>query len=429
MIPRYELKEISSVWSQESKFSYYLKVELALIKALETSGIAKAGTANIIESKVKIDLERLLEIEKEVKHDVIAFCSMITEQLTSDEARFFHYGVTSSDIIDTALSLQIKDSLEIIFKYYDNYLASLESLINRSDDILGIGRSHGIFAEPLIFGQKFLGIYAEAKRNLNHLKFFADSQLRSQFSGAVGNYTVLTHGIEDEASKILGLKKEELSTQVIPRDRIAQIVSSIAITACSLDRLATELRHLQHSDVNEVYEGFSSSQKGSSTMPHKKNPISSENTSGIARILRSHVQVALENIVLWHERDITHSSAERIYLPDTFGLFAYSLKRMTNVLENLVFNKENIESKVKHNTTSLSSFYLHELLSKTSEKREDIYKVLQGISFDCMGSKDLDFFEELEKKYPGVNLTVMNFESLKAHYKNNFKKSKERIFS
>ncbi len=427
MIPRYDRSEISSIWSEAQKFQFYLDVELALISALESKSIAPRGSAEVIRGSVEIRPERVREIEAVVHHDIIAFCTMITEQLGPEHARFFHYGVTSSDIIDTAITLQVRESLKLIIDQFDGFLSSIKSVIGRTSDILAMGRSHGIFAEPLIFGSKFLSFYTESLRNFETLKNLYENELTAQFSGAVGSYTILDQEIEKLAAKSLNLKVEDISTQIIPRDRIARIVNCISISATSMERMAIEIRHLQHSDVGEVFEGFSKGQKGSSTMPHKKNPISSENLTGMARMLRSYSQVAMENILLWHERDISHSSTERLYLPDCFGLFYYSLKRMSGVLENLVVKTETIENKVKKNSMYLSSFYLHVLLVNTDQRREDLYKAVQEASFEVMENGG-DLYEILNNKFPEALLPKMDFEKLKDHYKQRFKDTLGRVF-
>ena len=320
-------------------------------------------------------------MEQTTKHDVIAFCSSITEQLPNDIGKYFHFGVTSSDIIDTALSLQIKQSLDLILPELKNLMTSIKKIADQTKDIITIGRSHGMFAEPMSFGQKFLSYYCEFQRRLADLEDFYQNQLTGQFSGAVGNYTILNTSIEKEALNSLELKVEPISTQVIPRDRIAKLIGIHSLIGCSIERLAVEIRHLHRSDVNEIQEGFSKDQKGSSTMPHKKNPISCENLTGIARVLRSHQSIAHDNIILWHERDISHSSSERMYLPDNFGLIYYALRRMNSTIKNLVINKENIEQKVFQNFSYLSSYYLHLLIENTSLSRDELYPIIQKVFF------------------------------------------------
>jgi adenylosuccinate lyase len=336
MIERYDSPEVSEIWKDQNKFKSYLRVELALMKALEGEFIPE-GTTSIIEEKAVINPERIKEIEAVTKHDVIAFCTSITENVPEEVGKYFHFGCTSSDIIDTATNLQIKESTELILNKLVKLKEALLSKAKEHQNTLCMGRSHGMNAEPMSFGQKFLSYYAEISRRLDELQDFYDNNITGQISGAVGNYTILNTEIEKKAIESLGLKVEPISSQVIPRDHIAKLVSINALIASALERIAVEIRHLHHSDLGEVHEGFSKGQKGSSIMPHKKNPISGENITGIARVIRSHLTIAHENIPLWHERDISHSSAERLMLPDNFGLLYYAIKRMTDTIENLWF--------------------------------------------------------------------------------------------
>ncbi|RZF22243.1 adenylosuccinate lyase [Halobacteriovorax vibrionivorans] len=394
MIERYNKAEISEIWTDQFKFEKFLEVEKALVVALEEAGLIENKFSNKLNT-VSVSPERIKEIEKETRHDVIAFCTSITEQLETNEGKFFHYGVTSSDVIDTALTLQIKETLERTFPIFEKLLKSLEDKSLEYQDTICIGRSHGIFAEPMSFGQKLRGHYCEFKRRFNDLKDFYNNELTGQISGAVGNYTIITPEIEKRVLSQLDLQVESVSTQVIPRDRHAKLTSIISLFGCALERLCIEIRHLQHSDVAEVFEGFKKGQKGSSTMPHKKNPISSENLTGMARMLRSYQQIAMDNTLLWHERDISHSSSERFYLPDMFGILFYSIERMTSTIEDLVVDKEAMLSKVTANFKHLSSFVLHKLIEVSNNTREDLYRVVQSASFE---SKDRNgFFEYLEK--------------------------------
>lgn len=381
MISRYEVKEISKIWNDQHKFETYLKYELALMQALENNGIGKKGIFEDISNKVTINPQRIYEIEKEVKHDVIAFCSSVTEQISEEQARLFHYGVTSSDVIDTSINMMIRDSLKIIDKDFKELLNALFKFSTKNKMVPCMGRSHGINAEPLSLGVKFLGHYCEFSRRYLDLHNFIKDEITLQCSGAVGNYTILDTEIEKEMGRILNLKVEEVSTQVIPRDRINKLMGIISAIGAGIDRICIELRHLQHSNISEVSEGFSTKQKGSSTMPHKKNPISAENLSGISRILKSYYQVSLENNNLWHERDISHSSAERFILPDSLGLTSYALRRLKTTIEGLVVHTDNINSNIPKNLVFLSSFALHELLKNTDLRREDLYKIVQKASF------------------------------------------------
>ena len=420
MIPRYEIKDISSLWSDERRFEKFLEVEIALLKALEKKNIIPYGTANAFKN-VKINPARILEIEEITRHDVIAFCSSITEQVDPSIARYFHFGVTSSDILDTALSLQIRESLTVIIKDTRSLISALFEQVEKSKDLLCMGRSHGMYAEPMIFGQKFLSFHQEISRRLSDYEQIIQNEISGQFSGAVGNYTIIDCDVETLALNELGLKTEPVSTQVIPRDHLAKIISNGALLASALERMAVEFRLLHHSDVAEIHEGFKKGQKGSSTMPHKKNPISSENISGLSRLIRSHVEVALQNNVLWHERDISHSSTERLYLPDHFGLVAYALRRMTSTVRDLELHRESIEAKAYENFTALSSYLLHEMILLNPTAREELYAFLQEASFSAKNADD--FFSGIEKngKAKGYKLPVLlKQDELKKHYMNRF---------
>lgn len=424
MIGRYEVKDISSLWTDVEKFKYYLQVELAHLETLEEDGIVARGTAQKL-SKAKINPERILEIEKVTNHDVIAFCTSITEQFAPEDGRFFHFGITSSDVIDTAHSLLIRDNMNVVLKDLEALKMALRQKALETSDLLCIGRSHGISAEAMIFGQKFLSFEAELCRRIRDWNHCKDS-LTGELSGAVGNYTVVTPEQEARTLAKLNLKVEKVSTQVLPRDHYALLVSVGALIGALLERMAIEFRLLQHSDIDEVREGFSKGQKGSSTMPHKKNPISSENITGMARLLRSHVIPAMENCGLWHERDISHSSVERMVLPDHFGILAYSVRRMKNVVENLVIDREKIEKKVFNNEKIYSSYVLHKLISDNSSvKREEIYEVVQNVFFQSKDKEELkkNLVRELDhKKFTHSALEWVNFDNLREHYQTQFKK-------
>ncbi|MBL6989138.1 MAG: adenylosuccinate lyase [Bacteriovoracaceae bacterium] len=416
MVPRYEQSEISHIWSDQHKFETYLKVELAILKALEGTILPK-GLSQTIKNSAVINPGRIEEIENKVKHDVIAFCTSITENLEPEISKYFHFGVTSSDIIDSSLTISIQESLSLIIPAFKQLLTAIKTKAEETKELICIGRSHGMCAEPMSFGTKWLSFYAELSRRFNDLKQFFKEELTVQFSGAVGNYTILSPEAESKAALELGLKVEPLSTQVIPRDRIAKLISINALIAAALERMAVEIRHLHHSDVSELHEGFKKGQKGSSTMPHKKNPISSENLTGIARVLKSHVQIALDNIVLWHERDISHSSAERLYLPDNLGLLLYAIKRMASTVENLQFHREHIEQKVKDEFSYLSSYYLHQLVLHTDFTREESYELIQKAAFEGKSANSAEVFYEaltaaLKEKDVTLALNAPSFEEV-----------------
>lgn len=427
MISRYDSPEIAEIWKDSNKFRQYLEVEIALLKALEGKKIPE-GIAAIVTEKAVINPDRISEIELSTRHDVIAFCTSITENLPKDIGKYFHFGCTSSDIIDTATTLQIRQSLSLCLKQIKKLKESLLNKAQETKHIICMGRSHGMSAEPMSFGQKFLSFYAEISRRYNDLEDFFQNELTGKLSGAVGNYTILTPEIEKQALQILGLSVEPVGSQVIPRDRIAKLISLNALLASAIERIAIEIRLLHHSDVNEVYEGFSSGQKGSSTMPHKKNPISGENLTGIARVIRSHVSIAHENISLWHERDISHSSAERMMLPDNFGLIFYATKRLTKTIDNLVINRSLIEDKVKNNFTYLSSYVLHKIIETQNTSREDAYSVVQKATFE---SHNIDeFTATIKSAYPKIELndiSALNLDGIKKTFMGHIDELFERV--
>jgi adenylosuccinate lyase len=426
VIPRYEVKEVSQIWSEENRFQQMLKVELALLKALETQKKIPIGTAEGFQH-VQIRPLRIQEIEETTRHDVIAFCSSITEQVPPETARFFHFGVTSSDVLDTALALQMKDSTTLLIKEITSLLNALKIQIEATKDLLCIGRSHGMFAEPMVFAQKFLSFYVEIERRLRDYQHVLSSEITGQISGAVGNYTILDQETEALTLKALGLPVESVSTQVIPRDHIGLIVSIGGLLASALERMAVEFRLLHHSDINELHEGFKKGQKGSSTMPHKKNPISSENITGLSRVIRSHIDIALENCVLWHERDISHSSTERLYLPDHFGLLTYAVKRMTSTVAGLELHRQEIESKALKNFTSLSSYILHEMILMNSQTREDLYAFVQEASFTAKNASEFSDWIKAEGQKRGYKLpSLLTTDQLKQHYIQRFEEVLKR---
>jgi adenylosuccinate lyase len=421
MIPRYSVSEIANLWNEETRFKKMLSVELALLQTLEEKGIVATGTSAAFKD-VKINPARIQEIEELTRHDVIAFCSSITEQVKPELARYFHFGVTSSDILDTALSLQLKESVQLIIQDLKLLMSALDSQIEKTKNLLCLGRSHGMAAEPMVFAQKFLSFKVELNRRLRDYEHILNHELTGQISGAVGNYSVLTPEIEALTLKKLGLPVESVSTQVIPRDHLGLIISIGALTASAMERIAVELRLLHHSDISEIHEGFKVGQKGSSTMPHKKNPISGENITGLARVIRSHLDIALENIVLWHERDISHSSTERLYLPDHFGLLSYSLKRLTRTIHDLAIHREHIEAKVKEKFTTLSSLILHELITQNSTTREVLYAIVQEASFQAKTYEELISIlkSKLQEKGLKSDFSRLSWDAIRENYFKSF---------
>ncbi|PIP91509.1 MAG: adenylosuccinate lyase [Bdellovibrionales bacterium CG12_big_fil_rev_8_21_14_0_65_38_15] len=402
MISRYDIKEVSDLWSEHARYESFLEVELALLQAWEEQAdFVPKGTAAKIKEIAKVNTERVDEIEKITRHDVIAFCTMISEQVPVELGRWFHYGVTSSDIIDTAMNLQIKRSLKLVEKELKQVQLELASRAKELKNLTTLGRSHGMMAEPMSFGQKLLGHYCEFARRAQDLKRYIENELTAQTSGAVGNYAILNPKIETRVAELLDLKVEPVSTQIIPRDRVANLIHLGAQIGNAIERLSIEIRHLHRSEVGEVHEGFSKGQKGSSTMPHKKNPVSAENLSGMARYLRSHVTLADENTLLWHERDISHSSAERMMLPDHLGILVYSLRRLSTTVRDLVVHEDVVTDRVKMVDGYLSSFYLHHLLSHSDETREDIYAKVQAAAFEA---KEVGQFKAILQEKVSIKL-------------------------
>ena len=376
MIERYSRKELTDIWSEENKYSIWLDIELAAAEAMEKYKIIPKGVAKKVRSKAKINVKRILEIEKNVKHDVIAFLTSITEK-AGKEARYLHKGMTSSDVLDTCFNLQLKQSGEILLKDLNLLLSSLKKQAIKHKMTLCIGRSHGIHAEPITFGLKILTFYQEFLRNKKRLEASIKEISTCAISGAVGTFANIDPRVELYVSKKLNLSVEPISTQIIPRDRHAQYFSTLGIIASSVERLATEIRHLQRTEVLEVEEFFGKKQKGSSAMPHKKNPILSENLTGLARLIRSAVIPALENIALWHERDISHSAVERNIGPDTTIALDFALIRLNGVIKNLNIYPKNMSKNL--NLTNGLFFSQRVLLELTTIgfTREEAYSLVQ----------------------------------------------------
>ena len=420
MIPRYSRKEISEIWEPKNKFKIWLKIEILICEALNKLGKVPTKSLKVIKEKAKFDEKRIDEIEKDVKHDVIAFLTNLAENI-GEESRFIHQGVTSSDILDTTLSIQLKESCLIIKKELKKLLEVLKEKAVSYKKTPCIGRSHGIFAEPTTFGLKMLGKYFEFKRSYERFLEAEKNISVCAISGAVGTFANIDPYAQDYVAKKLKIRSEEVSTQVIPRDRYAYLFSVIAIIASSLENLAIEIRHLQRSELGEVEEFFSEKQKGSSAMPHKRNPVLSENITGIARIIRANILPILENISLWHERDISHSSVERVIFPDTLILLDFSLSRMSDVIKNLIINEE----KMLANLNSSKGLYNSQrVLLKLIDKgltREDAYRKVQKIAMDSWNqNKD---FKDLLKKNKSIKSFLSHKEidkifELEYHFKN-----------
>tara|TARA_B100000941_G_scaffold280736_1_gene247445 strand:- start:382 stop:1677 length:1296 start_codon:yes stop_codon:yes gene_type:complete len=376
MIERYTRKEIKSIWEDFNRYSIWLDIELAAAEAMEKLKIIPKGVVRKVKSKAKINPKRILQIENKVKHDIIAFLTSITEK-AGKEARYLHKGMTSSDVLDTCFNLQLKQSGNILLKDIDELLKSIKKQALKHKFTLCIGRSHGIHAEPITFGLKILTFYQEFLRNKKRLETSIDEISTCAISGAVGTFANVDQRVENYVAKKLKLKVEPISTQIIPRDRHAQFFSTLGIIASSIERFATEIRHLQRTEVLEVEEFFGKKQKGSSAMPHKKNPILSENLTGLARLIRSYVIPSLENVALWHERDISHSAVERNIGPDATIALDFALHRLSNVIKNLnIYPK-----KMKKNLDITNGIFFSQRvlleLTNVGFTREQSYKIVQ----------------------------------------------------
>ena len=376
MIERYSRTEIKSIWEDYNRYSIWLEIELAAAEAMEKLKIIPKGVVKKVRTKAKINPKRILQIEGMVKHDIIAFLTSITEKVCK-EAKYLHKGMTSSDVLDTCFNLQLKQSGEILLKNIEQLLLSIKKQALKHKFTLCIGRSHGIHAEPITFGLKMLTFYQEFLRNKKRLVSSIKEISTCAISGAVGTFANIDPKVESYVAKKLKLSVEPISTQIIPRDRHAQFFSTLGIIASSIERFAVEIRHLQRTEVLEVEEFFGKKQKGSSAMPHKKNPILSENLTGLARLIRSSVVPALENVALWHERDISHSAVERNIGPDATIALDFALNRLSNVVKNLNVYPKNMKKNL--DITNGIFFSQRVLLELTTAgfTREESYKIVQ----------------------------------------------------
>jgi len=420
MISRYSRKELTDIWSEENKYKIWLKVEIAAAQAMEKLGHIPKGGATTVKKKGRIDVKRIHSIESKVKHDVIAFLTSITEK-TGIKSRYLHQGMTSSDVLDTSFNIQLVQSGKILLKDINQILNVLRKKAKKYKLTPCIGRSHGIHAEPLTFGLKLASFYEEFKRNKKRLEIAIDEVSTCAISGAVGTFANINPNVEKYVAKKLGLKIEPISTQVIPRDRHAFYFSVLGIIAGSVERVATEIRHLQRTEVYELQEYFSKKQKGSSAMPHKKNPILSENLTGLSRMVRSYVVPALENIALWHERDISHSSVERNIGPDANITLDFALIRLANILENMIIYPKKMTANINITKGIIFSQELMLELTKSGISREKAYKIVQTHAKKCL-SQNLNLFEVVKKnkiitdKIPLNKLKkIFNYSS---HFKN-----------
>jgi adenylosuccinate lyase len=400
LIERYTRPAMGAIWTDENKYRCWLQVESAASTVLAEDGIIPVAAAEAIATKATVSAARVAEIEAEVKHDIIAFTTAVAESLKSQgldaESRWLHYGLTSNDIVDSALALQVKEASAIIREGIASLLAVLKRRALEFKHTPTIGRTHGIHAEPTTFGLKLLNWYAEMERNLRRFDAAAEDMRVGKLSGAVGTFGHLKPEQEEKVCERLGLKPAPVATQVIQRDRHAAYIATLAIMGSTLDKIAVELRHLQRTEVREAQEYFSEKQKGSSAMPHKKNPITGEQISGLARVLRGNAQAALEDIPLWHERDISHSSVERVIFPDSTILADYLLAKTTDLVDRLLVYPERMKKNLESTGGLIFSGQLLLDLSEAGLLREEAYRLVQSHATRAW-KEDLNFREEVAK--------------------------------
>ncbi len=382
MIERYTRPEMARLWTDEYRFEKMLQVELLSTEALVKKKQVPAAALAKMRDRARIDVARIREIEKEVKHDVIAFVTQVGETI-GPEARFLHFGMTSSDVLDTALAVQMVEAIDLLRRDLDQLLQSVGALAKAHQKTLMIGRSHGIHGEPITFGFKVAGWYSELTRAKDRLLRAREVAAWGKISGAMGTFAHLDPSIEEYICKKLGLRGEPAATQVVPRDRHAEYVCQLAVVAAGLERIATEIRHMQRTEVLEVEEPFSKGQKGSSAMPHKRNPIACENICGLARLIRSHSLAALENVALWHERDISHSSVERVILPDATILLDFMMMRLNNVIRGLQVYPANMKRNMMKTVELIASQRLLLALVDKGLGRDEAYRKVQGHAMEA----------------------------------------------
>jgi adenylosuccinate lyase len=393
MIPRYSRAEMARIWEPETRFGIWLKIELYAAEAMAELGLIPKDAVEVAKKKAGFDIDRIDEIEREVKHDVIAFLTSVAEHV-GPEARFLHSGLTSSDVLDTCFNLQLVEAADILIADLDALLAALKTRAYEHKATITVGRSHGIHAEPTTFGLKLAVAYAEFARSRERMVAAREEVATCAISGAVGTFAHVDPRVEAYVAEKLGLKPETISTQVVPRDRHAAFFATLAVVASSVERLSTEIRHLQRTEVLEAEEFFSEGQKGSSAMPHKRNPVLSENLTGLARIVRGYALPALENVALWHERDISHSSVERMIGPDATVTLDFALNRLTGVIENLVIYPERMQANMDRLGGLIHSQRVLLALTSAGVSREDAYRLVQRNAMKVW-QENKDFLEEL----------------------------------
>ncbi|MCL0063259.1 adenylosuccinate lyase [Peptococcaceae bacterium] len=382
MIERYTLPEMKEIWSEENKFRKWLDVEIYACEALCKKGVIPESALKNIKEKANFLVKRILEIEEKVHHDVIAFLTCVAEYVGED-SKYIHLGLTSSDVVDTAQSVRMKEAADQLLKRLAQLYNVLIEKAIKYRNIVMIGRTHGIHAEPMTFGLKMLLWAAETKRNIERMKKAKEVVSVGKISGAVGTYANIDPYVEEFVCRCLGLKPAPISTQVLQRDRHAEYMNTIAVIGCTLEKIATEIRALQRTDIREAEEFFAKGQKGSSAMPHKRNPIISERISGMARILRGNALAAMENVALWHERDISHSSVERVIIPDSTTLLDYMLYKITDVIQNLIVYPENMKKNMKRTNGLIFSQRVLLALVDKGLTRERAYELVQRNAMEC----------------------------------------------
>ncbi len=412
MIPRYARPEMTQIWEEENKFNTFLAVEIAAAEALAETGKIPSSTPIALKERGRFDIERINEIEREVKHDVIAFLTNISENV-GNEARFMHQGMTSSDMLDTAFAIQLSKATDLLLEDMNKLLAALKERAIESKMMPVIGRSHGIHAEPTTMGLRFARFYAEFERNKKRLIQARAEIATCAISGPVGTFSSIEPEVEAKVAKKLDLAIEPISTQIIPRDRHAAYFATLGVIASSIENIATEIRHLQRTELREAEEFFAKGQKGSSAMPHKRNPVLSENLTGLARLIRSTVIPAMENVTLWHERDISHSSVERVIAPEATILLDFALTRLTMIVQNLTLYPENMQKHLEQLKGLVFSQNVLLTLTQAGVSREDGYKIVQRNAMKVWDGQghflDLLKADEDVKKYLDIEILEQQF--------------------
>ncbi len=396
MISRYQNEEMKNLWSEENKFNAWLEVEILATEAFSELGVVPAEEAKLVRENAKFDIARIDELEKELRHDVVSFTRSVSESL-GEEKKWVHYGLTSTDVVDTAYGYLIKQANDIIEERIITFMQTIKERAIEHKYTIQMGRTHGVHAELTTFGYKLALFYEEMQRNYERWQLARKQIEAGKISGAVGTYANIDPFVQDFVCKNLGIESSKISTQTLQRDRHAFYMMSIASVANTIDKMAIEFRHLQRTEVREAEEGFGKKQKGSSAMPHKKNPISSENMSGLARVIRGYVVTSMENVGLWHERDISHSSAERIIIPDATSLIDYMLKRFDGVLANLYVNEARMLKNIDATNNVFFSQKVMLSLISAGLVREEAYDLVQPIAIDSFNNEK-DFKAEVKPK-------------------------------